>query len=219
MDKEQEIFHQRTHTYHFFFIHGLFDEIMHLQEFIEFTEQFFTEKLIIKTEEEKDIRNLHPVFNAENQLGIVFPKILWRTAFLHSFFLTESSLDQICRNIQIAQNISLSLTDISGKGIKRAELFLRKLANVTLPFESKEWQDILDFNKIRNAFVHSDGIISKGNKDLINVSKKYIGLYLPEFGNYDYSELNLDKEFCVFSLKTILDFFIALHKNLNELKK
>ena len=138
---------------------------------------------------------------------------------MEAYFLAESSLDQICKNIQTAENLKFSLSDMSGNGIKRAELYLRKVANVTLPFESDAWHTLHDFNKIRNILVHSGGIVNKGNTELRKISKRYAGLKLPEFDNYDLAVLGLEKEFNSFALEIIMTFFVSLHKSLNDLKK
>jgi hypothetical protein len=214
LDKDLEIEHQRAFTYHFFFNHGLFEEILHLQDFINSTDEFIKAKLISQTEEERRTGNYDPRFNAENQFGNIFPNILWRTTFLHGYFLLETSLDQICKNIQEAENYSLTLKDISGRGIQRASLYLRKVCKVNIPFDTKCWSELQDFNKIRNLFAHSDGIVEKANQDMISIVEKYEGIYLSAFDDFGLSFLGITKDFTLYSLECIDSFFHSVHANM-----
>lgn len=215
MDKDLEIEHQRTYTYHFFFNHGLFEEILNLQDFINSTDEYLNEKLTSKVGQENYNENYDPRFNAENQFGHIFPSILWRTTFLHSYFLLESSLDQICKNIQETEHHTLTLKDISGRGIQRASLYLRKVCKVTIPFDTKYWIELQDFNKIRNSLVHSDGVVEKTNQDIIKIAANYNGIVLGDFDNNGVSFLEISKDFTVYSLNCIESFFKSIYQNIS----
>lgn len=219
MDKDLEIEHQRTYTYHFFFNHGLFEEILHLQDFVNSTDEYLNEKLTSKVGQENSIESDDPRFNVENQFGHICPNILWRTTFLHSYFLLESSLDQICKNIQEAENYTLTLKDISGRGIQRASLYLRKVCEVTIPFDTIYWIELQDYNKIRNLFVHSDGMVEKTNQDVIKISTKYKGIELGDFDNYGVSFLEISKDFTIYSLNCIEAFFQSIYQNIRPKTK
>ena len=219
MDKDLEIEHQKAYTYHFFFNHGLFEEILHLQDFIISTDDYLREKIASKVGQKNDIENYDPTFNTENQFGHIFPNILWRTTFLHSYFLLESSLDQICKNVQESENHNLTLKDISGRGIQRASLYLRKVCKVTIPFETKNWIELQDFNKIRNLFVHSDGVVEKTNQDIIKIAAKYGGIKLSDFDNYGSSFLEISKDFTVYALNCIDFFFQSIYQNIRPKTK
>ena len=216
MDKDLEIEHQRTYTYHFFFNHGLFEEILHLQDFINSTDEYLNEKLTSKIRQENNTENYDQRFNVENQFGHIFPNILWRTTFLHSYFILESSLDQICKNIQEAENHNLTLKDISGRGIQRASLYLRKVCRVTIPFDTKNWIELQDFNKIRNLFVHSDGVVERTNLDIIRIASKYKGIKLGDFDNNVVSFLEISKGFTIYSLNCIESFFQSIYLNIRS---
>ena len=214
MDKKLEIEHQKTFTYHFFFNHGLFEEILHLQDFINSTDKYLNEKLISKVEQEDNNEEYDPRFNVESQFGNIFPNILWRTTFLYSYFLLESSLDQICKNIQEAENHTLTLKDLSGRGIQRASLYLRKVCKMTIPFDTKNWVELQDFNKIRNLFVHSDGLVEKTNQDIIKIAAKYKGIEFGDFDNFGVSFLEISKDFTFYSLNCIESFFQSIYQNI-----
>ena len=200
MDSELYKEHHRAYTYHFFFNHGLFEEISHLQEFINSTDAFLKTKLFLETQQLDDIESYNPSFTTEQQFGNVFPSILWRTTFLHSYFLLESSLNQICKNIQEAENYQLTVKDISGAGIQRASIYLRKVCNITIPFETVFWTELQDFNKVRNILVHSDGEVEKSNQEIIRIASTYKGLNIDDFDKLGFSILDISKEFTVNAL-------------------
>ena len=211
MDEELKKENHRDYTYHFYFNHGLFEAIIHLNDFINTIDDHLAEKLRSKVKQEQETGSYDPRFNAEGQYGIIFPDILWRTTFLHSYFLLESALDQICTNIQIAEDYSISLKDLNGRGIQRASLYLKKVVNVTMPFETDTWKTLLDLNKIRNIFVHSDGNADLSNKEVLNFSKKYSGLSIYESFDKEYLSLSLSKDFTLEALLKIESFFYDIY--------
>ncbi|MBK5270335.1 MAG: hypothetical protein JJE22_04900 [Bacteroidia bacterium] len=220
MDKGLEKEHQRTYTYHFFFVHGLFEKLFHLEDFITSTDKYLKKELFQRIKIEKKLKNINSIYGAENQLENVFPEILWRTTFLHIYNLAESSLDEICRNIQEVENYDLMISDMFGKGINRAALYLQKVAKKNQSFQTEYWYKLNDFNKIRNILVHSGAIVGINNKEIIRIINKYTdkGISLPDFDGYEYSEINFKKEFCVYTLETVKTFFEILHVNLNDKK-
>jgi len=216
MDSELYKEHHRAYTYHFFFNHGLFEEILHLQDFINSTDEFLKTKLFIENQQLGNFESYNPSFTLKHQFGNVFPNILWRTTFLHSYFLLESSLNQICKNIQEAEDHQLSLKDISGAGIQRACKYLRKVCNIALPFDTVFWTELQDFNKVRNIFVHSDGEVEKSNQEVIKITSKYEGLKIGDFDKLGLSSLEISKEFTIYALHSIDSFFHDLHTNIQK---
>ena len=208
----------RTYTYHFYFHDGLFYYIQHLKDFIATTESHFSDKLtkILQTTHEGGIP--HPMFEPQTQLGEMFPNILWRTTFLHSYFLLESSLDQICKNVQKAEDENISLKDMAGNGIHRSSLYLKKVHNVLTPFETEAWRVILRLNKIRNIFVHADGNADIANKELYGLADSIPGLSCLESFDSENLSLSISKEFTTYALDKIEEFFYDLSANLRPKK-
>ncbi len=216
MDRELYKEHHRAYTYHFFFNHGLFEEILHLKDFVNSTDEFLKTKLFTENQLLDNFESYNPSFTPEHQFGNVFPNILWRTTFLHSYFLLESSLNQICKNIQEAEDYLLTIKDISGAGIQRACIYLRKVCNIAIPFETVFWTELQDFNKVRNIFVHSDGEVEKSNQEIIRIASKYKGLNIDDFDKLGFSNLEISKEFTINALQSIDSFFHDLYKNIQK---
>ncbi|WP_316632630.1 hypothetical protein [uncultured Flavobacterium sp.] len=123
IDKEQLI--QFTYHYHFDYISH---ELKDIEAFIKSTDNFLADNLQnnkkLSDEPEHTNARLHP----EIQFGSIFPDILWRTTFLHSYFRLESALDQVCKNLQQTEEHKVGLADIAGNGIFRASVISKKFA-------------------------------------------------------------------------------------------
>ena len=154
-------------------------------------------------------------FGKKIQYEGVFPMILWKSLFLSTYFLLENSLDQICKNLRKSNSYNLTLKDISGNGIFKSSLYLKKVCKVVEPFESETWTEITDFNKIRNVFVHSDGILSKSNSDTIRVCEKYNQIELIEYDE-DNLSIQIDSEFCKYSLLKIENLINDVHYGMRK---
>jgi hypothetical protein len=84
---------------------------------------------------------------------------------LCSFF--EHSLNTLCNDLQKEKKLSVSIIDIKGEGIERAITYLVKVIGIKLDKgTSKEYTELKNILKIRNCFVHREGIID-GNKEIM----------------------------------------------------
>ncbi|NUY82681.1 hypothetical protein HUK80_17395 [Flavobacterium sp. MAH-1] len=212
MDKEIEKGLEDDYTYHFFFNHGLFDVLKHYEDLIEETESFLKSKIdAMKGDTGEEITDER--FGKEMQYQTIFPVILWKSLFLSSYFLLENSLDEICKNLRKSNSYELSLKDMSGNGISRSSLYLKKVCHITNSFQTQTWVEITDFNKIRNVLVHSDGVFPKSNADVINVCAKYGQIKLSEYD--DNLIIEFDNEFCKYSLSQIENFITDIYKEMN----
>jgi hypothetical protein len=63
------------------------------------------------------------------------------------------------------------MTDLKADGfIDQAQKYLVKVARIEFPNSHASWKELLKIQQIRNSFVHADGYVKSGNRDLI----KYI---------------------------------------------
>lgn len=209
MDKELKKELDDSYTYHFFFNHGVYDELKHYEDLINETEQFLKTKVaVMEDSNEKEI--IDERFGKRIQYEGIFPMILWKSLFLSTYFLLENSLDQICKNLKKSNSYNLALKDISGNGIFRSSLYLKKVCNITKPFETQTWTEINDLNKIRNIFVHSDGILPKSATDTIKVCEKYNQIQISIYDD-DNLIIDIDSEFCKYSLTKIEKLLNEVH--------
>ncbi|WP_313805545.1 hypothetical protein [Flavobacterium sp.] len=209
---DKEKLKQFTYIYHFDYIKH---ELKDIEAFIKSTDRFLTDNLQLsnKLSDEPDYANprLHP----EVQFGSIFPDILWRTAFLHSYFRFESTLDEICKNLQKTENYKLGLSDVAGNGIFRASVYLKKVCDIAEPFTDNSWSKINDYNKLRNIFVHGDGLVAR--KIAIDLAKRNEGLLIALI-DIDKIAIRFSKEFNLKVLETIEDFYSILQKAMQKSK-
>ncbi|MFK3812379.1 hypothetical protein [Bacillus halotolerans] len=93
-----------------------------------------------------------------------YPQLIRKTIFLQTYFSFESYLNNVCDSQKKQLYLNLSYKDMKGQGIERAKLYLCKACGlITDAFSSNEWKTIRDYNTLRNAFVHNNGIVDKSN--------------------------------------------------------
>lgn len=126
MDEDIKKELEDSYTYHFFFNHGIYDELKHFEDLIIETEEFLKTKITsVESSHEEEI--IDERFGKKIQYEGIFPMILWKSLFLSTYFLLENSLDLICKNLKKSNSYNLSQKDISGKGIFRSSLYLKKV--------------------------------------------------------------------------------------------
>jgi hypothetical protein len=208
IDKEELI--QFTYRYHFEYISH---ELKDIEAFIKSTDKFLTDNLQNNKELSDKPEHTNPRLDPEIQFGSIFPDILWRTTFLHSYFRLESALDQICKNIQRAENYKIGLSDVAGNGIFRASVYLKKVCNISNPFSDNTWGTLVDYNKLRNIFVHGEPLVDR--KKGVELATRNEGLLVSPM-DIDLIALRFSKEFNLKALKTIDSFFQILKKEMEK---
>lgn len=73
----------------------------------------------------------------------------------------ENFLNYFCEYLYELNGRKLKYTDLSGKGIFRARLYLLKVEGVDFDQMNNEWNQIIGFNLIRNNIVHKSGKVGK----------------------------------------------------------
>ena len=130
-----------------------------------------------------------------------FTDLLYSLFFVSLYSFLESQLDNECRHrSQNRENLRLSISDLHGKGIVRAKTYLVKVLGTTFPFENDvHWQRMHWYNKIRNAIVHKEGIVS--DPKLMEYIEHEDGLsYQVYFGK---NHVTITRTFCESVLKNV----------------
>jgi len=78
---------------------------------------------------------------------------------LVSFF--EDYLNQLCHSICFERALTCDLKDIAGSGIERAKKYLKKVACVQIPTDTKYWNKIIEARDIRNIVAHNAGHLNE----------------------------------------------------------
>ncbi|MCR1991402.1 hypothetical protein NSA31_06340 [Bacillus subtilis] len=160
----------------------------------------------VLTDEQKE--NYDYWFNDNyHKISTEHPQLIRKTIFLQLYFSFEAHLNKICDHLK-PPNINLTYKDIHKNGIIRAEIYLKKVCNVTKPFDSDEWKLIKSFNKLRNSLAHKDGLVDKSN---LNPIPNGVIFWKPyKFDTL--SEIILSKEFIEIAYDTYIAFTTLLEQ-------
>ncbi|RUA15991.1 MAG: hypothetical protein DSY83_06505 [Flavobacteriia bacterium] len=208
IDKEQ--LKQFTYRYHFDYISH---ELKDIEAFIQFTDKFLADNLQSNKKLSDEPEHENPRVHPEVQFGSIFPDILWRTTFLHSYFRLESAIDQVCKNLQQTEGYKVGLADIAGNGIFRASIYLKKVCDINEPFSDNTWGKLNDYNKLRNIFVHGEPLVDR--KKGVELAKRNEGL-LVAIVDIDKIALRFSREFNLKALQTIDSFFQILKEEMQK---
>jgi hypothetical protein len=108
------------------------------------------------------------------QISDLLPSLQWMSTFLLSYGIFEKALNGMCHTVGRIKSSPLNLSDMAGKGIERAKLYLSKNCGVTSPFNSPEWVKIQNISKIRNVLAHASGELDldqKHHKEVFNIAQ------------------------------------------------
>lgn len=85
-----------------------------------------------------------------------YRELLMNSTFVTSFSLFEHSFFRICQYAQKEKESILSVSDLSGNGIaSKCKKYIEKGLGVNLSSLNTTWQEITNYNKIRNVIVHN----------------------------------------------------------------
>jgi len=143
-----------------------------------------------------------------------YPEI-HRTALVVAIYVfVEDQLNGLCETLGESLNTGLRHTDLSGKGIERALLFLSKIALFnkdaipTLMF-------VRDVNKLRNKIVHAGGILPSAQADKLNIFvKSTLGLR-GEPG----ARVHIGSDFIDHLINRLISFFDELDEQVQQFIK
>ena len=96
-------------------------------------------------------------------------ELLMNSTFISSYSLFESSFSRICKHAQKEKGTQINLNDLSGKGINQCKKYIEKAIEIDLSSLCTNWQEIQNYNKVRNLIVHNSANFEKDkNKALEN---------------------------------------------------
>ncbi len=131
--------------------------------------------------------------------------VMRTSLFSMTFAIFEKKLNDFCDEYARKRGLQLKVTDIHGNGIKRARLYLKKVVGMTFN-NTKEWQEILVYNDIRNCILHNGSIAKKDHLEVFkSYDKKSQCIKIDE-----QNRITLNKEFCFKAIQTAKTFLLDL---------
>ncbi|TDT47009.1 hypothetical protein CLV90_1076 [Maribacter spongiicola] len=218
--KENQFNMNYEYTFNTYFTNGIYLSLADIEDLIKDTSKFLIDQLLENYRYEDN--NQESIINDKwtnkvFQFHFVFPNILWKSIFLNIYYTLESTMNQICKNLENFYDFNLCYSDLNGSGIIRSSLYFRKVCGINKCFSTNIWNCILDYNKIRNVLAHSNGIITDKKSKILQFPKKYTDLEI-FVNDENNNEIIINKEFCEKSLKTITNFIKSLQNEMNEKK-
>ena len=83
-----------------------------------------------------------------------YPQLLFQSLFIAVCTHFERYLIDLCNDVRESESLSLKPKDLHDSGIRRSQAYLKKVARLNFPDNTKEWQVIKLLSKIRNKLVH-----------------------------------------------------------------
>ena len=151
-----------------------------------------------------------------NKIEKAFPNLLRRSLFIYVYSVLENTLNNCCRLLNFQ---SRPLADVKGKdaGIKRARRYLED-ANVHFPDE--KWENIINYQKLRNCITHNQGRLKGCNHEedvrKFALSNPYLSLMHTYEGDQEFIEVVFHKGFCEEVIQTISNFLEQLQLNMEH---
>ena len=178
--------------------------------------------------EDREILRKHPELELEYDVSHedlleveeIFPEILRRSTFVFLISVLETMLNSVCEELQERYASKFSVYDLNGRGIERAVNYIHLLTGIN-PRELDGWKQVDDLRKLRNFFVHENGVIyaRQTDSDVGRIARQHplIRLQRQEFGKASGGYvISLTAEFCADAVGTIDRFWVALVEALNK---
>ncbi len=97
-----------------------------------------------------------------------YPNIHRESTVLTIFSFLEKQLNDLCDILSDFIDSDLRFKDLSGQGIERAILYLRKVINFNFSTSNREIAYIRGFNQVRNHIVHNGGELPESQTHNVN---------------------------------------------------
>ena len=140
-----------------------------------------------------------------------YERILRNSFLVTLYAFLEARLGWFCSTMQKRRKLPISWRDIRGEDtLDRARKYLERLGGLDFPVNSKEWQSIRRYEKLRHYIVHRAGRIGKDDKDTWRFAQKK--QLVTEDRYIDEELMLLTPAFCSEMLDDMKRFLSQLHQ-------
>jgi hypothetical protein len=145
-------------------------------------------------------------------------QLLFQSLFIAIYSRFEIYLSNLCNALRESESLQLKPKSLHGKGIQRSQEYLKKVACLNFPDNTKEWQVINLLSDIRNKLVH-DPEHEFRREEVKPKLLDYFWLDDPywEYPPWDDFDVpSIDIMFSLSSLRIIVDTFDRFSKDIDE---
>ncbi|MEH6711672.1 MAG: hypothetical protein V7733_10690 [Paraglaciecola polaris] len=151
-----------------------------LEQEVELLKEDHTSRVKCLNEKEREVffdNRYDDYWELENLFSVIQRKSI----LISVYSVLEINLNQLCRLYSKVIDSDIVLEDLGEKdNIKRAQIYLTKVARVDFPLEHNSWTEIKKIQQIRNKLVHDNGNIPSGNSKLVRYIKNNTSLELDD---------------------------------------
>ena len=121
-------------------------------------------------------------------LGDELPTLMRYSILVGAEAALESYLGKTCDSFAIQSGAILRHTDLRSSGVDRMREYLKKVGGMPFPDGGEEWVTMKNLRKIRNAFVHADGVVVSDRAAIERWSEDFDGLRISDRGTVTLTE-------------------------------
>ena len=185
------------------YLNLMFDSVKRKEQ--EFEESIREWQAKISTEEEQ--ADFDSFIESEAETLGIYRDLLFESFIILLYGYLEKQLEDLCNRFTRKYKKVLRLSDITGKGIERARIFMEKVCGWSLP-EEVLWESISHLREIRNAIVHNGGIVKISNlKNFIESQDK------EEIFCYSNGKLVLTQKYCHRAIDSVFTYLLKLEES------
>ncbi|ASG02285.1 hypothetical protein PO25_16595 [Vibrio anguillarum] len=179
----------------------------------------FNKELLVITEQMSDSdANGFKCYREDDffDLSITFPLIQRKSELISAYTILENGLNKVCEIFEENIDNPIKLSDLLAHGIiDKSKKYLEKVAQINFPCgDGTAWVEIQLIQEIRNVFVHNEGVVKSGNKQLISYIGQSPFLELkPDF------KVFVKQGFSYYCLQLFQEFFFSLFSEIDRSKK
>lgn len=138
------------------------------------------------------------------------PQVVRAALFLYAYAMFERTLRLIEDAVQDHLGLTSAVRDLRGDGIERSRVYLKKIAKLGFPDQSREWVEIRRFRVIRNVLAHRRGMLDETKDSLVREFAKVH----PEQLRIEEDEIRILQPFHPFVVETMNRFLELLRPSL-----
>ena len=136
-------------------------------------------------------------------------QLLFRSLFIAVYARFEIYLHNLCNALRESESLQLKPNDLHDKGITRSQKYLKKVACLNFPDNTKEWQAIKLLADIRNDLVHKSEHVFRREE----ANPKLLDYFWLDDPYWDVQ--SIDIMFSPSSLRNIVNTFVRFSKDID----
>lgn len=159
-------------------------------------------------------------YECDQKVEFLLPRFFWGAFIVSLYAVLETSITEIARLLQQAQKQGISITDLRGDFLERANKYYKYILNFELCNDTKTWQRIKHLASVRHAIAHANGrmdMVNEKNRKAIKTLEKH-DIGISSYNNYVLLDSVFAKE--TFSkVRTMLEDLVDRYKEWDTKQK